>query len=147
MASGRIIQFNQARGYGFIEQDNGGDDVFIHLAELGDASAARLGTRLEFNVLRNDRGLKACDVKVVNGAAATSGPRAATAFAPTPTPPMPTPPALDDDSLVDVLSSGEYAREITDALIEVLPTITANEIVKIRQRLTEVAWRRGWLDE
>src|SRR5215510_4451787 len=115
MPLGRIIQFNQARGYGFIEQDSGGEDVFIHSADLGDPSAARLGTRLEFTVLRNERGPKACNVRVLNGGAAQ-----ATA---TSQPEAPMVGAGDDDSLLDVLSSAEYEREITDILIEVLPAI------------------------
>src|SRR5262245_45896618 len=103
MASGRIIQFNRSRGYGFIEQDNGGEDVFIHSAELGDLSAARLGTRLEFMVMRNERGLKACNVRVLNTGVPQPAPTATHAYAPVP----PAPVAPDDDGLVDVVPSGE----------------------------------------
>src|SRR5258706_10544356 len=66
MACGRIMRFNNILGYGFIEQDGGGEDVFVHLADLSDATtAARPGTRVQFNVIRGERGLKATDVKVI----------------------------------------------------------------------------------
>jgi cold shock protein len=65
MAIGTIIRFNVDRGYGFIEQDNGEEDVFVDLADLPDPAAARRGARVEFNVLRNERGLKVADIRAV----------------------------------------------------------------------------------
>lgn len=146
VASGRIVQFNSTRGYGFIEPDSGGEDVFVHCAELGEyAAVARPGLRVEFNVLRGDRGLKASDVVVIDG----RSPRTAGAGVGTPSAPAP-PAGADegpDDALIDVLSIAEYEREITDVLIDVLSSITASEIVEIRRRLTKAAAQRGWLED
>jgi CspA family cold shock protein len=68
MGTGRIIRFDTDKGYGFIAQDNGGDDVFLHVNELLDVgSQVGTGTRLRFNVMDGARGLKAYGVQVIEG--------------------------------------------------------------------------------
>ena len=126
MASGTIIRFNQAKGYGFIEQDDGGEDVFLHSEELRDSGLiAPVGARVSFNILQGVRGLKACDIEVLEVAAH----RGDTAR----------------DEQPEFLSTSDFGQIITDALIEVSPSITASQIVEIRQRLINHACQRGWL--
>jgi CspA family cold shock protein len=141
MASGRIIRFNATKGYGFIEQDSGGEDVFIHSEELRSLEGpAAPGSRVQFNILQSSRGLKACDVVVLAD--------------PTPTrqaiescsPPRPAATSADLD-LVDVMTRKAYAQEITEALIEATPDVTAAQIRQIRQHLADAAYGRGWLDD
>ena len=38
MATGKIKWFNPTKGYGFIENDAGGKDVFLHISEIGRES-------------------------------------------------------------------------------------------------------------
>ena len=44
-------------GYGFIEPDEGGEDVFIHHTDLNGTSALRQGQKVEFAVEKTPKGL------------------------------------------------------------------------------------------
>lgn len=56
--SGTVKFFNDTKGFGFIEKDGGGDDVFIHISALERAGmgAADQGDRLTFDVEVDGRG-------------------------------------------------------------------------------------------
>lgn len=42
MALGKVKWFNQARGFGFIQPDEGGSDVFVHISEIKRAGMQTL---------------------------------------------------------------------------------------------------------
>lgn len=42
MATGKVKWFNQARGFGFIQPDEGGKDVFVHISEIKRAGMETL---------------------------------------------------------------------------------------------------------
>ena len=55
---GTVKWFNDKKGYGFITQDNGGDDLFVHFSDImgeGFKSLAE-GDRVEFNVEMGQKG-------------------------------------------------------------------------------------------
>ena len=52
MAKGTVKFFNAQRGFGFIVQDGGGPDVFVHISavERADMSSLNEGQKLSFEV-------------------------------------------------------------------------------------------------
>ena len=63
MATGKVKWFNDAKGYGFIEQESG-DDVFVHFTAIqGDGFRTLVeGQSVEFDVQSGDKGLHAANV-------------------------------------------------------------------------------------
>ena len=66
MASGRIKWFNDAKGFGFITQEEG-DDVFVHFSAIQGSGFRSLaeGDQVEFEVARGPKGLQAQNVRKV----------------------------------------------------------------------------------
>ena len=67
MVTGTVKWFNDAKGFGFIVQDNGGPDVFCHHTAIqadGFRSLAE-GQKVEFEVTKGPKGLQAANVRPV----------------------------------------------------------------------------------
>jgi CspA family cold shock protein len=64
MAQGLVKWFNDAKGYGFITQEDG-QDVFVHYSAIQGSGFRSLaeGDRVEFEVTRGPKGLQAANVK------------------------------------------------------------------------------------
>ena len=64
MARGKVKWFNDAKGYGFIQQDAGGPDVFVHFSAIQADGFKTLaeGQDVEFEVQTGDKGLHATKV-------------------------------------------------------------------------------------
>jgi CspA family cold shock protein len=67
MATGTVKWFNDAKGFGFITQDNGGEDVFCHHTAISAEGFRTLaeGQKVSFDVAKGPKGLQAQNVKPV----------------------------------------------------------------------------------
>jgi cold shock protein len=67
MSTGTVKWFNDAKGFGFITQDDGGEDVFCHHTAIVAEGFRTLaeGQKVSFDVTRGPKGLQAQNVKPV----------------------------------------------------------------------------------
>lgn len=67
MPTGRIKYYNAEKGFGFIAQDSGDADVFLHNSSVQywEDDELRIGQRVEYSVVEGKRGLVAQDVEIV----------------------------------------------------------------------------------
>ena len=124
VVTGKVVRFDEIRGYGFVTPDGGGEDVFVHVNDLDvDKRLVAPGAVVEFTVEDGERGPKASNVRVVRNAPAGA-------------------------KEVEYLGfSLEFREELTEALLTSVPTLTAEEIVRVRKIVLDLARDRGWLDE
>jgi CspA family cold shock protein len=153
MATGKVIRYDDDKGYGFIAPVNGGEDVFVHANEVADRGLRiRAGMQVEFSVLDTDRGYKAYDLRVIDepstAAAAATAPLAATASAPASDRTARAEPAHqgDEDDMLDVLSESEFGVQITELLLANGPGLTGTVILELRTALTQFARKNGWIE-
>ena len=64
VTTGSVKWFNEAKGFGFLEQDNG-QDVFVHFSAISGTGFKTLteGQRVKFNVEKGPKGPQASDVQ------------------------------------------------------------------------------------
>ncbi|EGD57064.1 cold-shock protein [Gordonia neofelifaecis] len=158
--NGKVVHFDTNRGFGFLAPAEGGDDVFLHINDVGiDESLLRPGAEVEFDVESTDRGAKALNVKVTKEAPEGESPAAERAqrreerggrFGD----------RHDRGDRRDDRRGGRDDRgprrsaprggrlfnEITELLLDASPDLTARQIVAIRSSVLDLASQRGWSD-
>ena len=83
MATGTVKWFNDAKGFGFIEPEAGGEDVFAHFSaiQMDGFRTLKQGGRVSFEVVQGPKGQLAQNIAAIDTAAGTA-PEAAAIPAP-----------------------------------------------------------------
>ena len=160
--TGKVVHYDANRGFGFLAPESGGADVFLHINDIDiDESELKPGAQVEFEVEETERGSKATNVSVI-GSAPAAPPRGCRrddsdhgarsdhgsrdhgsrdqgrdrAAAPRRT-------SRGSDSAV--LDSAVFTEELTELLLDSSGSLTAEQIIAIRSRITDFAIARGWV--
>lgn len=132
--TGKILRFDQAQGYGFIASSD--DDVFLHINDLEmDKCLVKPGILVEFDVQEGEKGKYATGVRPSIGSPIDESPDE-----------RPENDAADPDELSDVLTKEEFFYEVTEIILQIAPTVSAEQILQIRSGLEAAARRHGWVE-
>lgn len=65
MATGTVKWFNDAKGFGFITPDEGGDDLFAHFSAIvaGGYKSLKENDRVSFDVIDGPKGKQASNIQ------------------------------------------------------------------------------------
>ena len=65
MSTGQVKWFNNAKGFGFILPDDGGDDLFAHYSAIGmdGYKTLKAGQLVSFDTIEGPKGLHAANIK------------------------------------------------------------------------------------
>ena len=86
MAKGTVKWFNDAKGFGFIEQEGGDEDVFVHYSAITSDGYRTLkeGQQVEFDINKEAKGLRAANVRIYEAGSAAASQSAASQSMPSP---------------------------------------------------------------
>jgi cold shock protein len=140
MATGRVLKYDELRGYGFASQDDGGEDVFIHVNELEfNKELLAPNARIEFSIEEGERGLKGFGVTLL-------GPPPAVQHSPTPARAERDTRAGGENSF-GPLTVKDFSTDVVEELLTILPTMTGGDILKVRDYVVTLARRHGWVKD
>ena len=76
LLEGTVKWFNNEKGFGFIQPNDGGKDVFVHFRQVNRSGYGRVslaeGQKVEFELVEGPKGLQATNVMPAAGSTATN---------------------------------------------------------------------------
>jgi len=68
MATGTVKWFNDAKGFGFITPEDGGNDLFAHFSAIQETGFKTLkeGQKVSFDVVKGPKGLQAANIRAAD---------------------------------------------------------------------------------
>lgn len=153
MLTGKVVRFDEIRGFGFIAPDKGGEDVFVHANSLDDDKTLFVpGLPVEFEVIEGERGLKAYSVRIIRDQAAAfqgpaPSPEQGTAQAAVPvTAQAACAPRAGEEELCDVLTAPAFRSELIDLILDSGQALTVPQINDLVRGLVGLGKRHGWVE-
>jgi CspA family cold shock protein len=79
MAFGHVKWFNDAKGFGFIEPDGGGGDIFAHFSaiQMDGFRTLKQGSRVSYELVQGPKGDQAQNIQALSDATAVAEPERA----------------------------------------------------------------------
>jgi CspA family cold shock protein len=79
MATGKVKWFNNAKGYGFVIAEAGGEDLFVHYSsiQMDGYKTLKAGQDVEFDIEQGPKGLHAVNIRSFESEALPTAPIAA----------------------------------------------------------------------
>lgn len=138
---GRVLRFDEVRGYGFIVPNEGDEDVFMHANDLLDEKYQyKAGSEVEYILEMGDKGPKASQIRLVHAPASPQTQRGDFGAG------QGHGPADPHGEYSDVLSPVELRNELTEALLQADGTLSGDQIKRVRTSVIELARSHGWLE-
>ncbi|MFH8337066.1 cold shock domain-containing protein [Streptomyces sp. AM6-12] len=140
LMTGKVLRFDEVRGYGFIAPSEPGEDVFMHANDLLDEKYLyHEGSEVEFHMEMGEKGPKASQIRLVYQPSSHR---------------LPNRPVFSDDSAAarpaaassgESTGAGRFRTELTEVLVTSVDSLTAAQIRQVRERVVELVREKGWL--
>ncbi|WJV44887.1 cold-shock protein [Streptomyces flavofungini] len=136
LTAGKVLRFDEVRGYGFIAPEVGDEDVFMHANDLVDEKYLyQEGSQVEFFLEMGEKGPKASNIRLVHQSTSHQLPRGGLAARPAAAAAGPRTTAEAD----------AFRQELTEALLDSVDSLTGDQIKRVRDRVLDLAQARGWI--
>lgn len=132
---GRVLRFDEVRGYGFIRPKEGGEDVFMHANDLVDEKHMyHAGSEVEFSMEQGDKGLKASEIRLIRHPSPASPDSRSGGVS-----------AEQGDQEVELLSCDEFRADLTEVLLDAAGSLTADQLKQVRSGVIDLVRKHGWI--